>query len=85
MPRLCIIVSAVEECPFQQSVQLIPGFLIDSFSGKGKDADSGTYYCVAKNKYGEVWSREASLKIAMLRDDFRIRPRPIQVVWKSET
>ncbi|VDO75999.1 unnamed protein product, partial [Onchocerca flexuosa] len=47
---------------------------------KGKDADSGTYYCVAKNKYGEVWSREASLKIAMLRDDFRIRPRPLQAV-----
>lgn len=50
------------------------------FLGKsGKDADSGTYYCVAKNKYGEARSREASLKIAMLRDDFRTRPRTTQV------
>uniref|UniRef100_A0A914RZ81 Ig-like domain-containing protein n=1 Tax=Parascaris equorum TaxID=6256 RepID=A0A914RZ81_PAREQ len=43
-------------------------------------ADSGTYYCVAKNKYGEARSREASLKIAMLRDDFRTRPRTTQAV-----
>uniref|UniRef100_A0A915AF13 Roundabout n=1 Tax=Parascaris univalens TaxID=6257 RepID=A0A915AF13_PARUN len=56
-------------------------FLLRVNNGKsGKDADSGTYYCVAKNKYGEARSREASLKIAMLRDDFRTRPRTTQAV-----
>lgn len=54
---------------------------ITDFVGKsGKEADSGTYYCVARNKYGETRSREASLKIAMLRDDFRTRPRNVQSV-----
>lgn len=57
----------------------IAGYIF--FEGKGKDADSGTYYCSAKNKYGEARSREASLKIAMLRDDFRLRPRPVQVCF----
>lgn len=56
-------------------------FLLRVNNGKnGKDADSGTYYCVAKNKYGEVRSREATLKIAMLRDDFKLRPRTVQAV-----
>ncbi|VDN57108.1 unnamed protein product [Dracunculus medinensis] len=56
-------------------------FLLRVNNGKsGKDADSGVYYCVAKNKYGEARSREATLKIAMLKDDFRVRPRTLQAI-----
>jgi roundabout axon guidance receptor 2 len=51
----------------------------------GKDADSGTYYCVARNKYGETRSREAVLKIAMLRDDFRTRPRNVEAIIGGRT
>jgi hypothetical protein len=61
-------------------------FLYLNCSGKiGKDADSGTYYCVARNRYGEARSREAVLRIAMLRDDFLTRPRNVQVhkIWFS--
>lgn len=50
------------------------------FPGKnGKDGDSGSYHCVARNEHGEAQSREGTLKIAMLRDDFRTRPRTVQV------
>ncbi|VDP06942.1 unnamed protein product [Heligmosomoides polygyrus] len=45
----------------------------------GKDGDSGSYHCVARNEHGEAQSREGTLKIAMLRDDFRTRPRTVQV------
>nr|CDJ87769.1 Immunoglobulin I-set domain containing protein [Haemonchus contortus] len=56
-------------------------FLLKVSSGKnGKDSDSGSYHCVARNKYGEARSREGTLKIAMLRDDFRIRPRTVQAL-----
>ncbi|VDM81053.1 unnamed protein product [Strongylus vulgaris] len=45
----------------------------------GKDGDSGSYHCVARNEHGEAQSREGTLKIAMLRDDFRTRPRTVQL------
>uniref|UniRef100_A0A1I7WQ28 Ig-like domain-containing protein n=1 Tax=Heterorhabditis bacteriophora TaxID=37862 RepID=A0A1I7WQ28_HETBA len=46
----------------------------------GKDGDSGSYHCVARNEHGEAQSREGTLKIAMLRDDFRSRPRTVQAL-----
>ncbi|KAJ1361378.1 Protein sax-3 [Parelaphostrongylus tenuis] len=56
-------------------------FFLSKFSGKnGKDGDSGSYHCVARNEHGEAQSREGTLKIAMLRDDFRTRPRTVQAL-----
>ncbi|KAK6060665.1 immunoglobulin domain protein, partial [Cooperia oncophora] len=56
-------------------------FLLKVSSGKnGKDGDSGSYHCVARNEHGEAQSREGTLKIAMLRDDFRTRPRTVQAL-----
>jgi len=49
----------------------------------GTDSDAGTYYCIAKNQYGEVRSQEASVRIAMLRDDFKANPRAVQVRSES--
>ncbi|CAD6190527.1 unnamed protein product [Caenorhabditis auriculariae] len=56
-------------------------FLLKVNSGKnGKDGDAGAYYCVATNEHGEAKSNEGSLKLAMLRDDFRTRPRTVQAL-----
>uniref|UniRef100_A0A0K0D1N9 Ig-like domain-containing protein n=1 Tax=Angiostrongylus cantonensis TaxID=6313 RepID=A0A0K0D1N9_ANGCA len=56
-------------------------FLLKVSSGKnGRDGDSGSYHCVARNEHGEAQSREGTLKIAMLRDDFRTRPRTVQAL-----
>jgi len=49
-----------------------------NFQG-GPDSDAGVYYCVAKNKFGEVRSQEANLRVAMLREEFRINPHSVQV------
>uniref|UniRef100_A0A914KPJ1 Ig-like domain-containing protein n=1 Tax=Meloidogyne incognita TaxID=6306 RepID=A0A914KPJ1_MELIC len=46
----------------------------------GPDSDAGVYYCVAKNKFGEVRSQEANLRVAMLREEFRINPHSVQAL-----
>ncbi|GMT06094.1 hypothetical protein PENTCL1PPCAC_28268, partial [Pristionchus entomophagus] len=56
-------------------------FLLRVNQGKnGKDADAGTYYCEAKNDDGVARSREGILKIAMLKEEFRSRPRAVQAL-----
>ncbi|CAI4225610.1 unnamed protein product [Auanema sp. JU1783] len=51
-------------------------FLLKTNIGKNnKDGDAGNYFCKAKNNFGEAKSNEGSLKIAMLGDEFRVRPR----------
>uniref|UniRef100_A0A0N5AAJ1 Down syndrome cell adhesion molecule-like protein Dscam2 n=1 Tax=Syphacia muris TaxID=451379 RepID=A0A0N5AAJ1_9BILA len=59
-------------------------FLLKVNGGKN-ESDAGNYYCVAKNAYGSARSREASLKIALLLDDFKIRPRGVQAILGQDT
>ncbi|KAL3095301.1 hypothetical protein niasHS_007400 [Heterodera schachtii] len=54
-------------------------FLLKVNSG-GTDSDAGVYHCVARNQFGEVRSQEANLRVAMLRDDFRLNPHAVQTL-----
>ena len=49
-------------------------------NGGKNESDAGLYYCVVQNKYGSARSNEASLKIALLLDNFKTNPRPVQAI-----
>ncbi|XP_057676121.1 roundabout homolog 2-like isoform X2 [Corythoichthys intestinalis] len=59
-------------------------FFLRIVHGRRSKPDDGNYVCVARNYLGEAVSRNASLEVALLRDDFRQNPQDA-VVAVGET
>ncbi|XP_061575656.1 roundabout homolog 2 isoform X9 [Cololabis saira] len=54
-------------------------FFLRIVHGRRSKPDEGSYICVARNYLGEAVSRNASLEVALLRDDFRQNPTDVVV------
>ncbi|XP_021567653.1 roundabout homolog 2, partial [Carlito syrichta] len=54
-------------------------FFLRIVHGRRSKPDEGSYVCVARNYLGEAASRNASLEVALLRDDFRQNPTDVVV------
>nr|XP_055053199.1 roundabout homolog 2 isoform X6 [Misgurnus anguillicaudatus] len=54
-------------------------FFLRIVHGRRSKPDEGAYVCVARNYLGEAISRNASLEVALLRDDFRQNPTDVVV------
>ncbi|KAG8434664.1 hypothetical protein GDO86_012866 [Hymenochirus boettgeri] len=54
-------------------------FFLRIVHGRRSKPDEGIYICVARNYLGESVSRNASLEVAILRDDFRQAPNDVVV------
>ncbi|XP_073176919.1 roundabout homolog 3 isoform X3 [Lepidochelys kempii] len=54
-------------------------FFLRIVHGRRSKPDEGVYVCVARNYLGEAVSRNASLEVAILRDDFRQAPSDVVV------
>uniref|UniRef100_A0A8C7JVG0 Roundabout, axon guidance receptor, homolog 3 (Drosophila) n=1 Tax=Oncorhynchus kisutch TaxID=8019 RepID=A0A8C7JVG0_ONCKI len=54
-------------------------FFLRIVHGRRSKPDEGVYVCVARNYLGEAISRNASLEVAILRDDFRQTPSDVVV------
>nr|XP_040038202.1 roundabout homolog 2-like isoform X2 [Gasterosteus aculeatus aculeatus] len=59
-------------------------FFLRIIHGRRSKPDDGSYVCVARNYVGKAVSRNASLEVALLRDDFRQNPQDV-VVAVGET
>ncbi|KAL8616173.1 hypothetical protein ACOMHN_066659 [Nucella lapillus] len=54
-------------------------FFLRIIHNKNSKPDVGNYYCNASNVHGSAISRNATLQLAVLRDDFRENPQPVTV------
>ncbi|XP_076457798.1 roundabout homolog 2-like isoform X2 [Babylonia areolata] len=54
-------------------------FFLRIIHNKNSKPDVGSYYCNATNVHGSAISRNATLQLAVLRDDFRENPQPVTV------
>ncbi|GCC27920.1 hypothetical protein chiPu_0006346 [Chiloscyllium punctatum] len=54
-------------------------FFLRIVHGRRSKPDEGVYVCLARNYLGEAVSRNASLEVAILRDDFRQTPSDVVV------
>uniref|UniRef100_A0A3Q3FYG3 Roundabout, axon guidance receptor, homolog 3 (Drosophila) n=1 Tax=Kryptolebias marmoratus TaxID=37003 RepID=A0A3Q3FYG3_KRYMA len=54
-------------------------FFLRIVHGRRSKPDEGIYVCVARNYLGEAVSRNSSLEVAILRDDFRQTPSDVVV------
>ncbi|MED6247509.1 Roundabout 2 [Ataeniobius toweri] len=54
-------------------------FFLRIVHGRRSKPDEGIYTCVARNQLGEAISRNATLEVAVLRDDFRQAPSDVVV------
>ncbi|XP_069060240.1 roundabout homolog 2 isoform X14 [Pleurodeles waltl] len=54
-------------------------FFLRIVHGRRSKPDEGSYVCAARNYLGEAVSRNASLEVALLRDDFRQNPTDVVV------